>query len=392
MVPVRELASLAGRVASCLLAIGAAARVFTRSMHADINRAVAGESGWSAFVRMSAETRVEIEFWLAALPEHPGSDIWPQGPQCPLVAASDASDSHGAAWLADRDTEGIAWRTRSSFVPDVWERTSQRVRHGRQAFSAEQAAASSMERELRAIDANLSLFAAELRHEHVLWWTDSQNAYWAMRRGTRHPVANDLVKSIYRTCMRFGIVLFVEWVPRERSTRADELSKSEELRVWSLDVRIFREAQRRSGVRCTVDRFASVEHHLLPRFNVKWYAGWEPGGCAEAVDAYTQRWDSEENWLNPPFSQLARALSFASDQAASGLVLVPFSAAWQYSAWWSRVFSGERPLWAVEFFDVADLASHVGVPLRSVFQLAGRAAGELPQAYIIRFDFSRSSF
>ena len=75
--------------------------------------------------------------------------------------------AHGAAWLADRDEKGVAWATRDSFVPDVWERASQQVRHGRQAFSAEETVASSMERKLRAIDANLALFAPPLRHELV---------------------------------------------------------------------------------------------------------------------------------------------------------------------------------------------------------------------------------
>ena len=41
--------------------------------------------------------------------------------------------------------------------------------------------------------------------------------------------------------------------------------------------------QRLAGVWCTVDRFASVENHLLSRFNVKWFAGWRRGRRAEAV-------------------------------------------------------------------------------------------------------------
>ena len=155
---------------------------------------------------------------------------------------------------------------------------------------------------------------------------------------------------------------------------------------------IFEMVQQRSGVECTVDRFASVEHHLLPRFNVKWYAGWGPSCCAEAVDAFTQDWSGEENWVNAPFSKLAEALVFASEQRASGLVVIPFARGWQYAVWWSRVFAGERPRWAIDFFDVAELAAAAGVPLRSSFWLAGRPSGEVPQAYVVRFDFGVASF
>ena len=85
-----------------------------------------------------------------------------------------------------------------------------------------------MERELRAIVASLREWARRLRHQHVLWWTDSLCAYFALRNGTRKEVANALVKEIFSLCVRNGITLLVEWVPREWSQKADDLSKSEE--------------------------------------------------------------------------------------------------------------------------------------------------------------------
>lgn len=72
--------------------------------------------------------------------------------------------------------------------------------------------------------------------------------------------------------------------------------------------------------------------------------------------------------------------------------MIPFARGCQYAVWWSRVFSGERPRWAISYFDIAELAAAVAVPPRSAFLLAGRASGEVPQAYVVRFDFGVASF
>ena len=88
-----------------------------------------------------------------------------------------------------------------------------------------------MERELRAIADSFEQWAPELAGQHMLWWTDSLCAYFAIRNGTRKREANALVKRIYATTVVHGISLFVEWVPREWSQRADDLSKSEEERT-----------------------------------------------------------------------------------------------------------------------------------------------------------------
>ena len=45
-----------------------------------------------------------------------------------------------------------------------------------------------------------------------------------------------------------------------------------------------------------MDRFASHTNHLCPRFNSAFYC---PG--TEAVDAFSQDWGGENNWVNPPF-------------------------------------------------------------------------------------------
>ena len=205
-------------------------------------------------------------------------------------------------------------------------------------------------------------------------------------------MANGLIKEIYRLCARRGISLFVEWVPRQFSQVADDFSQSEELRAWSMHARVFQAAQRHFGVRCTVDRFASVENRLLARFNVKWFAGWREGRRAEAVDALAQPWGGlEMNWLNPPFGMIGQVLGYASQQRAQGLLVVPTAAAWRYSAWWSRIFAAERPRWLIGSVDCAVLAAQLQLAPAAVFLQGGRPVERALSAAVVRFDFRRCS-
>ena len=258
----------------------------------------------------------------------------------------------------------------------------------RSRFNAEQAKASSMERELRAIADSFEQWAPALAGQHMLWWTDSLCAYFAIRNGTRKREANALVKRIYATTVVHGISLFVEWVPREWSQRADDLSKSEEERTWSLHPRVFAEAQRRLR-RCDVDRFASVRCHQLPRFNVKWFAGWRAPHRAEAVDAFSQDWSEDVNWLNPPFGLLHKALALASSQQACGLVVVPHATAWRYASWWSSVWAEEPPAWMGRVVPVEDLASAAGLAASQAVRLNGEGVASPLPLMVVEFDFSR---
>jgi len=45
----------------------------------------------------------------------------------------------------------------------------------------------------------------------------------------------------------------------------------------------------------SIDRFACVINHETERFNSLF---WNP--CSEAVNAFTQNWHGDNNWLDPP--------------------------------------------------------------------------------------------
>ena len=76
---------------------------------------------------------------------------------------------------------------------------------------------------------------------------------------------------------------------------ADFYSRLRDPSDWQLHLTCFRDACLRWGAVPTVDRYATANNAQVPRYN-SWFA--DPG--AEAVDATTQSWRWELNWLNPP--------------------------------------------------------------------------------------------
>jgi hypothetical protein len=57
------------------------------------------------------------------------------------------------------------------------------------------------------------------------------------------------------------------------------------------------------GTPCTVDRFACTYNAKLLRFNSRFYQI-----CTEAVDAFTQKWGFNNNWLFPPTVLIPRVI------------------------------------------------------------------------------------
>ena len=53
-----------------------------------------------------------------------------------------------------------------------------------------------------------------------------------------------------------------------------------------------------------MDRFACSYNAKLSRFNSRFY---QPS--AEAVDAFAQNWERENNWVHPPVSQISRVIT-----------------------------------------------------------------------------------
>ena len=77
----------------------------------------------------------------------------------------------------------------------------------------------------------------------------------------------------------------------------------------------------------TVDRFACSYNSKLPRFNSQFF---QPG--CEAVDAFSQDWGYDNNWLCPPVRLIVRVLKHMEACLARGTLILPV---WKSSFFWN---------------------------------------------------------
>ena len=80
----------------------------------------------------------------------------------------------------------------------------------------------------------------------------------------------------------------------------------------------------------TIDRFADNNNSKLKRFNSKFYC---PG--TENVNAFTEDWSKDNNWLCPPIALVGSTIKHLKLCKASGTLLVPV---WRSAYFWPILF------------------------------------------------------
>ena len=69
----------------------------------------------------------------------------------------------------------------------------------------------------------------------------------------------------------------------------------------------------------------------MDRYNSKF---WNPG--TEAIDAFTQEWAGENNWLVPPTYLVAGTVKYLQECKAKGTLIVP---KWKSAVFWPLLFN-----------------------------------------------------
>ena len=117
----------------------------------------------------------------------------------------------------------------------------------------------------------------------------------------------------------------MKWIPRDSNHQADSLSRLIDFDDYSIDDDVFHTLDCKWGPH-TVDRFACSYNAELSRFNSRFY---QPG--AEAVDAFAQNWEGENNSVYPPVSQISRVITHMRACKAVGTLVTPL---WKASYFW----------------------------------------------------------
>lgn len=122
-----------------------------------------------------------------------------------------------------------------------------------------------------------------------------------------------------------GLRAEATWLSSVANAYADKLSRDKDSSDWRLSPHVFQRLHKCWGP-CTVDRFATAENALLPRFNSR-----DVSAGTEAVDGWAQHWGGELNFVNPPISQADRILPKLCRDKASAVVILP---EWPAMPWW----------------------------------------------------------
>ena len=296
-IKVRDLASVVGQVISLTPCVAGVARIMTRSMYATVNQKLS----WNSDVELTKEACTELAFWSKNVDYLNFHCPWaPLQPPAKFVY-SDASD-HAC----------------SSFIDN-----EHKIFH--QNWSPAESSKSSTWRELRTVDLALSAFALDLQGKKVAWFIDNTSVPSIVHNGSKVTDLQSLALSVFNVCARSGISLEMKWIPGSFNCQADLLSRTIDFDDYTINDNVFHMLDCKWG-RHTVDRFACSYNAKISRYNSRFY---QPG--AEAVDAFTQTWDCENNWILPPVSQISRVIFHARACKAVGTLVIPM---WKSSYFW----------------------------------------------------------
>lgn len=181
-------------------------------------------------------------------------------------------------------------------------------------------------KELRVVEEMLNEYGATIRGRVLRFLEDNMSVVAILTNFTsRSPEMMKVLDRIVHMLCLYDIELRLLYCDTE-SMPADWFSRDANKGDWGLAAAIAEQYIHRWGI-CTIDRFADYQNALLPRFNSAY-----PCLGSEALNAYTQDWGYERNYINAPWSQLGKVFyKLACEPTAEAVCLVPH---WPGATWW----------------------------------------------------------
>ncbi len=292
------ISRIAGRIISMSPALGPLSRLMSRQMYNFIQ----SQEFWYNNVKLPEGVITELLFWKQNIGYKNGFQI-KKNTTTSKVIFTDASGHGFGGFILSQFGNVIAKGN----------------------FSRDEMAGSSTLRELLAVKYTLESFGHLLRDERILWFTDNSNLPKIIESGSSKLPLTKIALEIFTISLRMNVELHPVWIPREDNVLADKISKSLDTDSWGIDSESFAFIESHFG-KFTYDRFADHENTKVQRFSSKFFC---PN--AEDVDAFTQDWSGEFNWICPPISHIGKALAHLKLCKAEGVFLLP---EWRAAYFW----------------------------------------------------------
>ena len=254
--------------------IGNISRLMTRYCYMIIET----RSAWDSLLEIihSDQVKAELVFWQENIVKLNRKYL--AGYSCSsVVIYSDASDIAAGACTVE---------LKSKFFHKMW--------------NSVEKVQSSTWREMKAIELALSSFKDQ--GKTIKWFTDNQNCVKIVKSGSMKLELQKLARSIYSTCVTNSISIDIQWIPRSENEKADYISRLIDHEDWEVSGK-FLDLMNGLWGPFTIDRFANFNNKKLNRYNS---LCWNPG--SEAIDAFSQNWQFDNNWLVPPVFSVLRII------------------------------------------------------------------------------------
>ena len=299
-VSARELASFTGQIISTGPVVGNIGRIMTR--HCVLSTLC--KDNWDSVFRLDDYCKEELYFWKENMVNINSRYCFVSKDPSYFVY-SDASATGGGA-IIDFNNDFVCHK--------MWSE-NERVQ-------------SSTWRELSVIEFSLQSFASVLKGSHVKWFTDSQAAAKIVEVGSMKLGLHKMARRIFDICIRSGIHLEVQWIPRTSNQQADYISRLIDTDDWQITEEFFLFLDGRWGPH-SVDCFANYYNHKLPKYFSRF---WNPN--TSGVDFFFQSLRGENCLVVPPVGIVPRVLHYLKSQRAVGTLVVPL---WPSAHFWPLI-------------------------------------------------------
>jgi hypothetical protein len=295
-IPAKMLASLAGKAQFLYLAIPAA-RFYLRELH----NVLSTKECWGARVKLTNQLRRDLLWW-RDVPEQQNSRLIFK----PFETAYMHVDSSGYGWGAVLND----LKTARGFWYD--EDRDQHITF----------------KELKAVRYAIESFLPEVMGKRIILHEDNQAVVSVLTHLTsRSPAMMVELRKLWYILDANDINIRPRYIRSAANIWADGLSRELDMSDWQLNPRIFRHLDKIWGTH-SIDRFASMENAMLPRYNSRWRdPRSEATDCLRLDDSL---WRKEKNWCNPPWELLNELVAKLHSSGAAATVVAPH---WVGESW-----------------------------------------------------------
>ena len=311
------LASFAGLVLSTRRSV-TCARFFTRDFFDDMTRAGVYRSGdYGRRVRLSRKSLEALRWWAKIRSSAEISrSIW--RPATDVIWATDSSDK---AWGLLRNAKPLDQYRVDEYAGEPTMRI----------WNEKELGMHITHKELRAFRNALRENGVHIQGKVLRLLEDNMGVVGILTNYvTKSQAMRDDLAEIIDLLQLYDIWLKVRYC-NTKLMPADWLTRGANKGDWRLAPQIVQQHIHQWGL-CTIDRFADNVNAQLPRFNAAF-----PCLGSEAMDAFTEDWSHERNYINPPWGLLGKVLSkLRSTPAAEAVLIIPH---WPSATWWPLLTS-----------------------------------------------------